>query len=276
MVLAGSAVLAVSPAIARQSQLAYPQGGVLLQAQFQSQGSYLGVHLVDIDADRAATLKLSEARGVEVAGVQPASPAAKAGLKAGDVILTYNGENVLGAQQLGRLVAETPPGRRIKIQYWRSGKTAETVVTTASIEQFANSLHLSNGVPPGLWSDDSAKLEAELLRLQAASFGIPMPLMVWKNSVLGLLCEPIDEQLAQYFGVKRGVLVRSVEKDGPADKAGIKAGDILTAIGDRSVSGPRDVTSYMRGQTQPVRSLTVELTRNRKPMTVHILVNEQQ
>ena len=60
--------------------------------------------LAEIDADRAKTLKLDEPRGVEVARVEEGSPAEKAGIKPGDVLLSYNGENILGAQQLGRLV----------------------------------------------------------------------------------------------------------------------------------------------------------------------------
>jgi serine protease Do len=270
-----SLALAVSLGSAQQAHKGNSPEALLLAAELQAQGSYLGVHLSDIDPDRAATLKLAEARGVEVVGVQPGTPAAKAGFKAGDVILTYNGENVLGAQQLGRLVAETPPGRHIKIQYWRDGKQGETTVITAAPEMFPNVLQFRNFVPPQDWSD-RAKLEEQLMRLQASTFEIPTPIMIWKNSLLGFWCEPIDDQLAQYFGVKSGVLVRAIDKDGPADKAGVKAGDIVTAIGDRSVSGPHDVTSYLRSQSQPVKSVTVRVTRNRKPLTFHILVGEQQ
>lgn len=268
--LVTGAALAASLLCARQSSLVSPQDGFLLEAGFQPQGSYLGVRLADIDADRAATLKLSEARGVEIVAVQSGSPAAKAGFRAGDVILTYNGENVLGAQQLGRLVGETPPGRRIKIQYWRDGKMGQTVVVTAAIESFPN---VFNALPPDVWR--SAKVEAQLLGLQGSPLEIPAPIMIWKNSLLGFWCEPIDDQLADYFGVKRGVLVRAVDKDSPADKAGVKAGDIVTGIGEHHVNGPHDVTSYLRAQNQPLRSVTIEVTRNRKPMTFHITIDSQ-
>lgn len=278
LALIGGVVLASGPLLARQDQPFFPQGTFAVPVQFQPPGSYLGVRLVDIDADRAATLKLSEARGVEIVQVQPASPAALAGLKAGDVVLTYNGENVLGAQQLGRLVSETPPGRRIKIEYWRGGKAATTVVTTGTFQHFPNPL-LQSGtvVSPDAWPENNMKLQSDLMRLRASELGmeVPTPMMIWKNSLLGLWCEPINDQLAQYFGVRRGALVRSVEKNGPADKAGVKAGDVLTSIGDRNVSAPHDLTSYMRGQNQPVKSIIVELTRDHKPLTLHISVNEE-
>ena len=90
-------------------------------------GSHLGVHLRDIDADRAKVINLGESRGVEVVGVEDGSPAEQAGIKTGDVLLAYNGENILGAQQLGRLVSETPRGRKIKIEYWREGKVSTSL-----------------------------------------------------------------------------------------------------------------------------------------------------
>jgi serine protease Do len=281
LALIGGIALASSPLLARQDPPLSPLDSYrVIPVQFQPQGSYLGVRLADIDADRAATLKLSEPRGVEIVQVQHASPAALGGLKPEDVILTYNGENVLGAQQLGRLVSETPPGRRIKIEYWRAGKSATTTLTTRSpIPPFANPLLQSgSAMPPDFWQENSMKLQSDLMRLGASELGmeIPTPITVWKNPVLGLWCEPIDDQLAQYFGVKRGVLVRAVEKNGPADKAGVRAGDVLTSIGDRNVSAPHDVTSYIRGQNQPVKSVTVELTRDHKPLTLHISVATEQ
>src|SRR5438270_1714872 len=100
--------------------------------QVRNQISYLGVNLVDVDADRIARLKLSEERGVEVVYVEEGSPANNAGVKRGDVLLSYNGENVLGTQQFIRLVRETPPGRKVRMQLWRDGK-AQTVLATIGV-----------------------------------------------------------------------------------------------------------------------------------------------
>src|SRR5438270_11103700 len=100
--------------------------------QVRNQISYLGVNLVDVDADRIGRLKLSEERGAEVVYVEVGSPADNAGIKPSDVLLGYNGENVLGTQQFIRLVRETPPGRKVKIQLWRDGK-AQTVLATIGV-----------------------------------------------------------------------------------------------------------------------------------------------
>src|SRR6201996_1440109 len=110
------------PALAQmETDLSNLENNLHLAAQWRG-GVYLGVRLADIDSDRARALHLNEERGAEVVKVEPGSPAESAGLKAGDVLVSYNGENILGAQQLGRLVSETPKGRKVKIQFWRDGK----------------------------------------------------------------------------------------------------------------------------------------------------------
>jgi serine protease Do len=234
--------------------LSNPANNLLFATQLRG-GVYLGVQLADITADRAKALKLDEERGVEVVKVEPGSPAESAGIKAGDVLLSYNGENILGAQQLGRLVSETPEGRKVKIQLWREGRmqTAYAVIAES---------HWSRVFP--------GDLNFQMPDIHMAIPDIPSTLLVWKNAALGIECEPVDAQLAEYFGVKRGVLVRSVEKGSAAEKAGLKAGDVLTAIGDRSVTSPRDVMSCVRTWRREGKPITVAVTRERKQLTLSV------
>src|SRR6185369_11111273 len=84
-------------------------------------GSYLGIGIQEITAQRAKALKLGEEAGVEVTRVAPDSPADKAGLRVGDVVLQYNGMKVEGLEQLSRLVRETPVGREVKLDIFRNG-----------------------------------------------------------------------------------------------------------------------------------------------------------
>jgi S1-C subfamily serine protease len=84
-------------------------------------GSYLGIGGIDIDEERAKALNLKEIRGVEIKSVDANSPASKAGLKDGDVVLEYNGQPVAGIEQFARLVRETPAGREVRLQVWRGG-----------------------------------------------------------------------------------------------------------------------------------------------------------
>jgi serine protease Do len=223
-------------------------------------GSYLGIAMVDVTADRASALKLDSERGVEVTKVQDGSPADKAGIKSGDVLVNYNGETILGAQQLVRFVRETPPGRHVKIQYSRDGKLqTATVLTSAPQEQ---GWELPARFPP---------FEGRF----AMPPDIPTPLLIWRNSSIGIECEPVDSQFAEYFGVKRGVLVRSVSSGSPAERAGLKSGDVVTAVGDRTISNPRDLTSALRDQRDSGKSVQLSLMRDHKKINVSMVPVER-
>ena len=237
--------------------LSIPENDLRLATQLRG-GVYLGVQLADITADRAKALKLDEERGVEVVKVEPGSPAESAGIKAGDVLLSYNSENILGAQQLGRLVSETPEGRKVKIQLWRDGKTQTTYAVIAES-------HWSK-VFPGDMSMQMPDIRTQMPDMRLAMPDIPNTLLVWKNS-LGMECEPVDAQLAEYFGVKRGVLVRSVEKGSAADKAGLKAGDVITKVDGQSVSSPRSITPFLRKSGSNV---ILTIVRNHKELTLNV------
>ena len=99
---------------------------------------------------------------------------------------------------------------------------------------------------------------------------IPSPMLMWSIPALGIECEAVDSQLAEYFGVKRGMLVRSVAKGSPAEKAGLKAGDVLTSIGDRPVATPHDVTGFLRMQRQPGTPISVVVVREHKQLTLKV------
>jgi serine protease Do len=255
VILAGAGLLAVSPSVSAQ----YSSPNQLLLALQPRAGSFLGVRLTDIDSNRAKALNLGEVRGVEVVHVEEGAPAEEAGIKPGDVLLSYNGETIVGAQQLGRLVAETPVGRKIKLTYWRDGKPQSAFVVTGS--PHANPWNFPNTQLPDLPN--------------FTIVDVPDPMLIWKNSALGIACESLDSQLAQYFGVKQGVLVRSVEEGSPAGKAGLRAGDVITAIGDRAVANPREVSSYLRAERhRPLKLASVEVTRERKPISLKIVLPE--
>ena len=110
----------VAPAAFSQPAPSTPRARTASNRIVLTRGSYLGIAVVEINADRAKALHLTEERGIEVTCVDPGSPADKAGLKQGDVVLEYNGERVEGGEQFIRLVRETPPGRAAKLTVWRN------------------------------------------------------------------------------------------------------------------------------------------------------------
>src|SRR5207245_1582404 len=103
---------------------------------------------------------------------------------------------------------------------------------------------------------------------------IPHPLMSIQSRTLGVESEKLNSQLAEYFGVKEGVLVRSVIKGSAAEKAGLKAGDVITKIGDRKVSNPSDISNALRSASSG-KSIPITVIRDHKEMTVNATIEEK-
>ena len=227
-------------------------------------GSYLGVGAIDIDAERAKALNLKEARGVEIKSVDNDSPAAKAGLKEGDVVLDYNGTPVVGFEQFARLVRETPSGRQVRISVWRGG-TTQTVTATIATR-------------PGFTRSDADGFGFALPPFPPAPPmipDIPQSHMTWRSSMLGVETESLTSQLAEFFGVKEGVLVRSVSRNSPAEKAGIKAGDVITKVDDNKVSSSRDISAALRN-LHSKRTFPVTVVRKQQETTLNVTVEERR
>jgi serine protease Do len=219
-------------------------------------GSYIGVMMQEVDSERAKALKLSEAAGVEITVVEPEGPAEKAGLKVGDVVIRYNGQKLEGNDQFARLVHETPPGREVKLEISRAGALQTIMVRVAQRK-----------APHVEWAEP-----APMPRMDIRMPELPRSIMQLRSSMLGLDVESIDGQLAQYFGVKEGVLVRSVSKGSSADKAGIRAGDVIVKVEDAHIANPMDILNRLRplhGKSAPV-----SLMRDHKELTVTLAVSD--
>jgi len=231
------------------------------QVQVAKPTSYLGVGLQEVTSQRAKDLKLSEEAGVEITSVSPDSPASAAGLKVGDVVLQYNGERVEGIDQFTRLVQETPPGRDVKLQISRNGNSQ---TLTARIGSHAAQPPFGN-LPQGfVFPNQQGRLQVtpHLLTPGAASGG-----------ELGIQAIQVEGQLADYFGVHQGVLVASVTQGSTAEKAGLKAGDVITRVGDAIVATPQDVSMQLRmarGKTLPL-----SVTRDHREMTLNATLDDR-
>jgi serine protease Do len=219
--------------------------------------SFLGVGVTDIDGERAKALKLKEEHGAEVTSVDVDSPAAKAGVKVGDVVLEYNGQRVEGSEQLVRFVRETPVGRQVKLLISRNGATQTLMATTAS--KAANNF---------VWNSEDFKFKMPAIP------DMPHPLVMWQSRTLGVESESLNSQLAEYFGAKEGVLVRSVIKGSAAEKAGIKAGDVITRIGAQKVSSPNEISRALHSLSS-TKAFPVTIVRERKETTLNVTIEEK-
>jgi serine protease Do len=221
--------------------------------RFAGGGARLGVVLEDVGADDVARLKLPEERGAVVKEVVKGSAAEKAGLKEDDVILSYQGERVGSAAQLRRLVRETPGGRRVTIDASRAGATQRLTATLAKPEDHELSLGDDNfrfnmpdsfrfnvpvpPVPPAPPVPPMDHLFENGDRGQRFFFRDRDRLVEGRPGRLGLTYQEVSGQLARYFKVDDGaLLVTEVEEEGPAAKAGLRAGDVIVKFNGKAVS----------------------------------------
>jgi serine protease Do len=230
-------------------------------------GPYLGVGVRDVDSDTAKKFNLKDVRGVEITSVDENSPASKAGLKDGDVVLEYNGQPIEGRAQLTRMVTETPVGRTAKLGVWRNG-SMQTL--TATIEEKKGSTLMAGG--GGFMMPDMHQLE-ELRNMKIPEIDIPSFSMTYQSPVLGIMGEPLahEEQLAEFFGVKDGVLVKAVTKNSAAEKAGIKAGDVIVKVDDTTISSTQNITKALR-DARSKKSVTVVVVRQKREMPLTVTV----
>jgi serine protease Do len=262
-ILACAAAGAMAPAASAQAA-APPRARIAIAAS-DAPTSFLGIGVADIDVERAKALNLKEERGAEITHVYEDSPAAKAGIKEKDVVLEFGGQAVQGMEHLKRLVAETPVGRQVKIVVWRNG-AVQTL--TAAIGSQKNAMPMGPAAAR-MWAMPDMPM---FKGMTIPQMDIPEFAMTWQNPRLGIIGEPLgkQEQFAEFFGVKDGVLVKSVVKNSPAEKAGIKAGDVIVKVDDSRIATAEDITKALRSAPNAKTTCVVTVVRGKKetPITV--------
>jgi serine protease Do len=273
------AVLGVAAASCSFAQDPAPRARAATNRAFSvriARNSYLGIGVAEIDAERAKALNLKEVRGVEVKSVDHDSPAAKAGLKESDVVLEYNGQRIEGTEQFIRLVHETPIDRQVKLLVSRNG-APQTLTATIGHRAEQYSFRTGDG--------DNGELAIEIPPMPPMP---PMPEMAvtpempvmpeaprafgsMRTGLLGIECEPLGSQLATFFGVKEGVLVRSVAKDSAAEKAGMHAGDVIVKVDGEAVTQVHEISSLVRAARNK-HAFPIVVMRDKKEITLNVTV----
>lgn len=242
-----------------------------------SRGSQIGVTIRDVEEGDAKTSKLAAPTGVLIEEVAEDSPASKAGLKKGDIVLEFDGERVRGVRHFTRLVQETPAGRKIQAAVTRDGQKLNLTIEPREGGGFSYFSGDKGSVLrdfTGDWAFDIPKPAAPAPPAAPKppappAFAFPdLDTFVWRSgNSLGITVGDLSDQLAQYFGTKDGVLVTSVTDNSAAAKAGIKAGDVITAFNGTDVTSPSDLRRRIQG-LQDGDDFTVGVVRDKKPTTL--------
>jgi serine protease Do len=227
---------------------------------------WLGVETHEVTADKAKELKLSAERGVVLGRIVPDSPAAKAGLKENDVVTEINGQRVEGAAQFRRMIHEIPAGRSIQLTVWRDGRTQAISATLGKSEERHHAMKMMTPTP-GTFAFRMPEIPE-------------IPPMEWNGGMLaggqprlGIDAEDLSGQLGAFFGAPdgEGILVRDVNSGSPAEKAGVKAGDVITSLnGDRirTVGDLREKLSAKRDDKD--RTVKLGVLRNKSEISLTV------
>ena len=225
-------------------------------------GGYLGVYAENITRENMGRYNLSQPRGVGITQVIKDSPAEKAGLRKDDVILRVDGESITSVRKLNRLISEIAPDQTTKITFSRAGSEQEVAATIAKRQTFGNFEAWTNK-QPRIW-----KWESPLGNEGDLVFALG------NSRRIGISTTELTDQLAEYFGVTggKGVLVTSVTADGPAARAGLKAGDVITSIDGEPVDSTGDISRIINRKKDGDVGLTI--IRNRSQQTIRVTPRE--
>jgi serine protease Do len=231
---------------------------------FFNEGSRIGAAVRDLEPAEADRQKLTG--GAVVEDVRPDSPAARAGLRRADVIVTFDGEQVRSVRQFTRLVQETPSGRSVKATIVRDGQRSDIQLTPTEDRR------------AGVVIDGERireRVEDFAARLPEFNLDMDIDPMGMSRGRLGVTVSALGDQLAAYFGAKEGVLITAVADGSAAQRAGLKAGDVITAINNERVASPGQLTRALRSVNDDAE-LTVGIVRDRKEMTVKAKLESRQ
>ena len=185
-----------------------------MQDYGRTRRGWLGVFIQEVTEDIADSLGLDSAKGALIASVTETGPADEAGLQAGDVIIRFDGKDVVKSRDLPRIVAETPVETTVDVEVVRGAERKTLSVTLGELEQAENS---------GLLSRSQSKEQTKDTRIEN----------------IGLTVAPLTEELAEKFDLdtgETGIVVVDVKDGSPAADKGVQPGDIIRRLNQSAIT----------------------------------------
>lgn len=204
----------------------------------------IGVQIGEVTKDVAESLGLARAQGALIQRVEPGGPAERGGLEAGDIILKFNGVNIEKSTDLPRLVGATKPGTRSTLTVWRKGANREVALTIAELE------------PEKVAQKDDRKAKPEQ-----------------PPNALGLVVSDLSEAQKKELRIEGGVIVDASE--GPAARAGLRAGDVILQLNNNDVRDARQFNALV-SKLDPKKMAVVLVRRGDASQFVPIRPNNGQ
>ena len=222
--------------------------------------------------------------GIIVSDVKNNGPAARAGVRTGDVIVEFDGERVRSTRQFSRLVQETAVGHTVKATVLREGHRTDVQITPDRLtvdslidhDMMTREVERARGAAGDLRLDIEERMLPRLREFQKVpempdmadmpgrmADAMTMRMSTMNRPRLGVSLEAVSGQLAGYFGVKSGVLVQSVTEKSAAEKGGMKAGDVITTVVNEPVKTYEDLSGAL-SHVKDGESVSITVMRDRK------------
>ena len=264
-------ILAASTAFAQQPAPPAPPADMEPFEQtfsFFVDGGFLGVHAENINRENMGRYNMSQVRGVGVTQVVRDSPAEKAGLRKDDVILRIDGETVNSVRKLNRLISEMAPDHSVRITVSRGGAEQEVTATIGKRNNSSMAQGLFRG-EPNVW-----KFEGPLFNRDFPFNQGELAFALSNSRRVGVSTMGLTKQLAEYFGIAggRGVLVTSVTEGSPAAQAGVRAGDVITAVDGETVDSSGEFSRVINRKKEG--GVTLTIIRNKAQQTIRVTPKE--
>lgn len=196
---------------------------------------YLGVRFQPLTADLAKSFGLDSEKGALIASVEKDTPAERAGLKAGDVILEYDGKLINEGNELPRFVAATPIDKKVKLSVFRDGKKQEMTIVVGKLKDGGSEVSAANGN---------------------------------ENDKIGITVETLSKEMADRLGIRdvKGLVVTEVKPGSAAEDSGVTPGSIIIEINGQR---PETLTAFNAIATKVVKGDVVRLLLRRPDNSVH-------
>jgi hypothetical protein len=233
------------------------------EKKVQKEGkAFIGIVPGEVTSSIADDYGVKPGQGVVIEGVSSDSPAEKVGLRENDVIIRVNSAPVTGPQEFRDQISKLKPGDKVSVTYLRGGKEKTADVELESRHEW--SFNWGSG------------------RGEGHDFGGETQPWQWeehhpngkKVAYAGIEIQTLSDGLARYFKVDKGVLISEVVKDSPAEKAGLKAGDVIVKIGDKAVEGDGEVRGAIRSHKSG-EAVDFIVNRDGKETAVKVTLGDQ-
>ncbi len=262
-----AALLAFSVAFAGEStseERAKEMAALAKLSKNSESGAFLGIVPEEVTSDVATDYGVAAGQGVLIEETVDGSPADEAGLRANDILVSINGSRLTGPSELRVQLKKYKEGDEVALVYMRGGKERTANVKledSGSDNDFSWNWGGGTPVPP------AAPMAPHVFKWDSKEHS--------SAAFAGIVTQELSDGLKSYFKVEGGALISEVVEKSPAEKAGLKAGDIITKIGTESVTDQSDVSDVIR-DLDPDQTVDFYVIREGKPIVIPVTLTNRK